>query len=88
MQGLKRSQVFGVQQIIRDWVQKETTGANIFPWKQGQDTMTRIFGQEADHEIFSVNNELLVSTPVENKMDKGLFVILPYANDKSETDIR
>lgn len=88
MQGLKQSQVFGVQQIIRDWVHKETTEANIFPWKQGRDTMTRIFGQKADHEIFSVNNELLMSTPVENKMDKGLFVIVPYANDKSETDIR
>ena len=50
--------------------------------------MTKIFGQEAEHEMLSVNNGLLMSTLAENKMDKGLFVIVPYANDESETDVR
>ena len=50
--------------------------------------MTKNFGQEADDEMFSVNNGLLMSTLAENRMDKGLFVIVPYANDKFETDIR
>ncbi len=75
--------------IIRDWVYKDnTTAAHIFPWKQGQDTMTNIFGQEAKHEMFSVQNGLLMSTVAEKKMDKGLFVIVPYANDESESDVR
>lgn len=75
--------------IIGDWVHKiMTTAAHIFPWKQGQETMTKIFGEEAKHEMFSINNGLLMSTPAENKMDKGLFVIVPSANDESKTDVR
>lgn len=61
-----------------------TTAAHIFPWKQGQETMTKIFGEEAKHEMFSINNGLLMSTPAENKLDKGLFVIVPSANDESK----
>lgn len=39
--------------IIRYWVHKDiATAAHKFPWKQGQDTMTKIFGQEAEHEMF------------------------------------
>lgn len=75
--------------IIRDWVHRVlTTAAHIFPWKQGQDTMAKIFGQEAEHEMFSINNGLLMSTVAEKKMDKGLFVIVPYAKGESETDVR
>lgn len=50
--------------------------------------MTKKFGREADDEMFSVNNGLLISTLAENKTDKGLFVIVPYANDKFGTDVR
>lgn len=40
-------------QIIRYWVHKDiATAAHNFPWKQGQDTMTKIVGQEAEHEMF------------------------------------
>lgn len=72
-------------QIIGDWVHKSMiTAALIFPWKQGQETMTNIFGQEAQHEMFSINNGLLMCTLAENKMDKDLFVIEPCAVDDSE----
>lgn len=75
--------------IIGDWVHKSmTTAPRIFPWKQGQETMTKIFGQEAKHEMFSINNGLLMSTNAENRMDKDLFVIVPCANDESEKDVR
>ena len=75
--------------IIGDWVHKKmTTAAHIFPWKQGQETMTKIFGEEAKHEMFSIANGLLMSTLAENRMDKGLFVIVPSANDESEKDVR
>lgn len=50
--------------------------------------MTRIFGKEAEHEIFSINNGLLMSTIAEKGMDKELFVIVPYANDESKTEVR
>ncbi len=84
---MKQRQVFGVQSL-ETGPQKMTTAAHIFPWKQGQDAMTKIFGQEAEHEMFSINNGLLMSTLAKNSMDKGLFVIVPYANDESETDVR
>lgn len=50
--------------------------------------MTKIFGREAEHEMFSVQNGLLMSTPAGKKMDKELFVIVPYANDESESNVR
>ena len=50
--------------------------------------MASIFGREAKYEMFSVQNGLLMSTLAEKRMDKGLFVIVPYANDESESDVR
>lgn len=34
--------------------------------------------------MFSINNGLLMSKIDEKRMDKGLFVIVPYANDESK----
>lgn len=75
--------------VMKNWVHKDvTTAAHIFPWKQGQDIMTRIFGREAEHEMFSIHNGLLMSSHAEKRMDKGLFVIVPCANDESEADVK
>ena len=75
--------------VMKDWVYKDVmTAAHIFPWKQGQDTMTRIFGREAEHEMFSSHNGLLMSSHAEKRMDKGLFVIVPCANDETEADVK
>ncbi len=74
--------------VSGSWVhEKHTTTAHIFPWKHGQETMTKIFGAEAENEMFSVNNGILMSTLAESRMDKGLFVIVPSANDEVEADI-
>lgn len=36
------------------WVhRKTTTGACIFPWKHGQETMIKIFGSGSEHELFA-----------------------------------
>ncbi|MCJ1348914.1 hypothetical protein MMC31_007147 [Peltigera leucophlebia] len=75
--------------ITCSWLhEKLTTAAHIFPWKYGQETMTRIFETEAEHEMFSVQNGLLMSTMAEAAIDKGLFVIVPFANDESEAEVK
>lgn len=75
--------------ITCTWLHEElTTAAHIFPWRHGQETMTRIFGTQAAHEMFSVQNGLIMSTMAEARMDKGFFVIVPYANDESEAEIK
>lgn len=75
--------------ITCTWLHGElTTAAHIFPWRHGQKTMTRIFGTQAEHEMFSVQNGLIMSTMAEARMDKGLFVIVPFANDESEAEIK
>lgn len=50
--------------------------------------MTRIIGVEAEHEMSRVQNGLLMSTMAEARMDKGLFVIVPFANDESEAEVK
>lgn len=50
--------------------------------------MTRIFGPEAEYEMFSTNNGFLMSTIAETRMDKGLFVIVPFINDESEAEVK
>lgn len=73
---------------MHPWVhQKTTTGAHIFPWKHGQETMTKIFESGSEHEMFSAKNGILMSTLAENRMDKGLFVIIPFVNDKSAAEV-
>lgn len=75
--------------IIRSWVHnKSSTAAHIFPWKHGQEIMTRIFGSESANEMFSINNGILMSTLAESRMDKGFFVIVPCVNDESESDVK
>ena len=70
------------------WVHQEnTTAAHIFPWKHGQETMTKIFGPEAEHEMFSAKNGILMSSIAETRMDKGLFVIVLFANDESAAEV-
>lgn len=45
--------------------------------------MTKIFWIEAEHEMFSVQNGLMMGTMAEARMNKGLFVIVPFVNDES-----
>ena len=69
------------------WVHQElTTAAHIFPWKHGQETMTKIFGPGSEHEMFSAKNGILMSILAETRMDKGL-VIVPFVNDKSAAEV-
>ena len=75
--------------IACTWLHKELiTAAHIFPWKHGQEAMTRMFGTEAEHEMFSVQNGLVMSTMAKARMDKWLFVIVPLVNVESEAEVK
>ncbi|KAF8420741.1 hypothetical protein BGX38DRAFT_1137875 [Terfezia claveryi] len=56
------------------------TAAHIFPHKHGQDIMDAIFGAQESPELFSPLNGLLISKAVEEKIDKGLILIVPDAD--------
>ncbi len=74
--------------ITCTWTHQEfTTAAHIFPWKHGQETMTKIFGPGSEHEMFSAKNGIVMSTLAETRMDKGLFVIVPLINDESAEEV-
>ena len=56
--------------------------AHIFAYSHGQAFMSKIFGPEADNELFSVNNRILLLREVERLFDKGFLVIVPCIEDE------
>ena len=53
--------------------------AHIFPWCNGQEMMTKIFGIDAG--LNSIFNGIMMCTPAEERFDKGHFVIVPAIKD-------
>ncbi|QDS70926.1 hypothetical protein FKW77_006679 [Venturia effusa] len=68
--------------FLGDWVlAQEMQASHIFPYRYGQDTMSAIFGEDANGELFSYNNGLMLHQNVEKYFEKGLFCIVPKIND-------
>lgn len=49
--------------------------------------MTKIFGPEAEHEMSSAKNGMVMRPIEDRRMDKGLFVIVPFAIDESAAEV-
>jgi hypothetical protein len=43
--------------------------------------MSAIFGEDANNELFSVNNGMIMSDMAEERFDQGYFVIVPDVSD-------
>lgn len=68
--------------IMSTWMStRSMVAAHIFPWKSGQDAMIAIFGPEADRELFSPYNGMLLSRDAEEKFDNGALVLVPRVSD-------
>lgn len=61
--------------------------SQIFVYNHGQDAMSALFGPDAENELFSSRNSLLLHTNVEAMWNKGLFAIVPNINEQSEAAI-
>jgi hypothetical protein len=55
--------------------------SHLFAVMAGQDMMTAVFGPEAQKELFSPRNALLLPNPIEDMFDSGLFAIVPAVTD-------
>jgi len=73
--------------IISTWMSTDLMiAAHIFPWKSGQDAMVAIFGSEADGELFSPRNGMLLSPLAEQRFDSGALVLVPRVSDLASAD--
>ncbi|KAK2794863.1 hypothetical protein FQN50_009848 [Emmonsiellopsis sp. PD_5] len=74
--------------IISEWVHKfDVKAGHLFSYKHGQDTMTAIFGQTEEPELFHPRNGLIMFDRVEDMFDCGFFVIAPdIPNDNPTAD--
>ncbi|KAK2762018.1 hypothetical protein FQN53_007588 [Emmonsiellopsis sp. PD_33] len=74
--------------IVSAWVYKAHTKAgHLFSYKHGQDTMTAIFGQTEEPELFHPRNGLIMFNPIEDMFDCGFLVIIPdIPNDNPTAD--
>ena len=66
------------------WHKDITTAGHLFPSKCGEAIMQAIFGRPEDgrSELFQAVNGILWSTPVEERFEKGHFVIVPDIVDQ------
>ena len=55
--------------------------AQIFAYHHGQPMMSAIFGKDANNELFSINNGVLMCRDAEERFDQGYFVIVPDVSD-------
>ncbi|MCJ1466017.1 hypothetical protein MMC07_004636 [Pseudocyphellaria aurata] len=62
-----------------DWVERgeKIKAAHMFPLSIGQETMTYLFGEDADGEISKAANGLFLPFDVEEKLDRYQVVIVP-----------
>ena len=51
--------------------------AHPFPWQSGQDAMAAIFGEDANNELFSSRNGLLISGTAKMFLDNGTVALGP-----------
>ncbi|KAL8735548.1 MAG: hypothetical protein Q9166_000716 [cf. Caloplaca sp. 2 TL-2023] len=69
--------------IIKKWLNPSSmTAAHLFPYSSGQALMTAIFGSDADNELFSPLNGMLISTRAEKLLADGFLLIVPDVPDK------
>ena len=59
--------------------------AHIFPWANGQELMTEIFGEGAG--LNSIYNAIMMASEAEKHFDKGNFVIVPNVEERSPAAI-
>ena len=59
---------------------------HLYPWKSGQDAMIAIFGEDANKELFSARNGLLLSATAEFYLDNGAIALVPAIDDGSSSD--
>ena len=68
--------------ITRSWYGKYNAKAeHIFVYHHGQPMMSAIFGEDANNELFSVNNGIIMCCDAEERFDQGYFVIVPDVSD-------
>ena len=64
------------------------TAGHLFPWRHGPDMMMSIFGTDANDELFSAQNGLLITNDIESKLDIGFIAIVPDLDDAAtQSDI-
>ena len=51
--------------------------AHLFPWQSGQDAMAAIFGKDANNELFSSRNGLVISGTAKMFLDNGAVALVP-----------
>ncbi|KAL8654739.1 MAG: hypothetical protein Q9210_001322 [Variospora velana] len=75
--------------IAKEWnCRSQMKVIQLFPYRGGQATMRAIFGLEADGELWSPNNGMVVSEPIAWHLKTGFMLIVPdLAADASEGDI-
>ncbi|KAI4179548.1 MAG: hypothetical protein LQ346_007169 [Caloplaca aetnensis] len=59
---------------------------HLFPYRSGQATMSTIFGPEADRELFSPNNGILVDRYVAPAIKQGFLLIVPDLHDEATNE--
>ena len=60
-----------------------TCAAHIFGYMNGQETMTAIFGETDEPELWSPRNGMLVSSQAEAAFNKGFLAIVPNVSDQA-----
>lgn len=51
--------------------------AHLFPWRNGTNTMSAIFGADMEGELFSPRNGLMIPYRLEREFESGLIAIVP-----------
>lgn len=73
--------------ILGDWVEKNfACASHIFGYRNGQETMTAIFGPTEQPELWSPLNGLLISAAAEDSFERGLYVVVPDISDNASLD--
>lgn len=70
--------------IMRAYIDSDMVVAgHLFPWKHGQVNMDAIFGEQAEPELFSARNGLLLAQHIEKVFDNGKMAIVPYISEST-----
>lgn len=69
--------------VTGDWVARaDVEGAHLFPLCVAQQTMTYIFGPEAEDELNRVSNELFLQGSIEQAFHRHQLTIVPSEEEK------
>ncbi|KAL9013114.1 MAG: hypothetical protein Q9173_002174 [Seirophora scorigena] len=64
--------------ITKQWHDtQDLVAAHLFPYRSGQAAMISIFGKDAENELFSPKNGMLITKRAEELLDAGLLLIVP-----------